>query len=251
MGVCVRVWDWSETSQTVSVFLREHGLVRAVAKGAKRDNAKFSGGLEILTLGEAILSLKLGQLSLLTSWDLRETVPAARKSLSSFHSGMLLLDLTTHCLREQDPHPALFDVLLSAMRALGEMSRDRAVVLAYLWAVLDETGHRPELEQDAATGRPLESAPTYAFRSALGGLVRDDPAMPGPAWRVRAETVSLLRQVARGGMREFGKWAGSADAAAIGRGTRLLAMHFREVFGVEPPTVAKLLAEGDVQSRPS
>ena len=57
-AVCIRQWDWSETSQTVSVFAREHGLLRGVAKGSKRENSRFSGGLEVLTRGEVMAIVK-------------------------------------------------------------------------------------------------------------------------------------------------------------------------------------------------
>lgn len=42
-AVCIRHWDWSETSQTVSLFTRGHGLVRALAKGSKRPKSPYSG----------------------------------------------------------------------------------------------------------------------------------------------------------------------------------------------------------------
>ncbi|HAC09503.1 MAG TPA: DNA repair protein RecO, partial [Phycisphaerales bacterium] len=46
-AVCVRHWDFSETSQTVSLFLRDHGLVRGLAKGARRERGSFSGGFDL------------------------------------------------------------------------------------------------------------------------------------------------------------------------------------------------------------
>jgi recombinational DNA repair protein (RecF pathway) len=35
-AIVVRLWDFSETSQTVSLFLREHGMLRGLAKGSRR-----------------------------------------------------------------------------------------------------------------------------------------------------------------------------------------------------------------------
>src|SRR5262245_12470421 len=92
-AICIRQWDWSETSQTVSLFSREHGILRAVAKGAKRENARFSGGLEVATRGEIIARIKPGDtLSLLIAWDLQEVFPGTRARLQSFHAAMLLMD---------------------------------------------------------------------------------------------------------------------------------------------------------------
>lgn len=241
-AVCVRVWDWSETSQTVSLFSREHGMVRCVAKGSKREKSAYSGGLELLTRGEMLASIKhAGQLSLLMAWDLQEVFPAARQSLGSFHAGMLLLDTVRHCVTELDPHPPLFDELLAGMRSLGTPAGDRAAVLRVLWASLSATGHRPELFRDLTTGGQLPDAPVLALSTAVGGLVPDTarPTGPGKSWRVRTETVAALRALATRG----GDAASDAPPEAAERGARLLAVYFREVFGVEPPTFKRLLGD--------
>lgn len=240
---CVRVWDWSETSQTVSLFSREHGLVRCVAKGAKRDHSAFSGGLEVFTLGEMVASIKTGgQLSILASWDLAEIFPAARQGLSSFNAAFTLLDLVLHGVTDHDPHPGVFDALLRAARELGEKRRDRAAVLWFLWVLLSDTGHRPELEQDTLHGGALAAAQSYAFSPRAGGLTRDETKGDAALWRVRAETVGVLRALA--GM-DGPAGLEATEPAAVGRATRLLAMYYREVFGVEPPQVARLLKAGE------
>ena len=224
----IRHWDWSETSQTVSVFCREAGLVRGVAKGAKREKSNFSGGLELMTRGEVLASVKNADtLALLTAWDLLEIFPAVRGTLRSFHSGMFMLDLVQHAVRELDPHPAVYDALLAGLRGLGSARGDRSAVLGVLWSVLADTGHMPELTADVRTGEPLAAAGTYVFDAAHGGLTADR-AQPG-AWRVRAETVDLLRA-----MRDQGHVASAFPEETLDRAIRLLALVFREVFSVEP-----------------
>jgi len=59
-GVCVRVWDWSETSQTASILTRDLGVVRVIAKGSKREKSDYSGGLEPATCGRLTARLKPG-----------------------------------------------------------------------------------------------------------------------------------------------------------------------------------------------
>ncbi|MCH7602254.1 MAG: recombination protein O N-terminal domain-containing protein, partial [Planctomycetes bacterium] len=53
-AICIRRWDFSETSQTVSLFTRESGIIRGLAKGAKREKGNFSGGFDLLTLGQVV-----------------------------------------------------------------------------------------------------------------------------------------------------------------------------------------------------
>jgi len=227
-AVCVRVWDWSETSQTVSLFGRGVGMLRCVAKGARREGAAFSGGLEVLTRGEMMVSIKgADALSLLTAWDLRETFPAARRGRSAFFAGFALLAIVQASVHDADPHPGLFDALVGSSRLLGSPDLDRIAVLRLLWAALDETGHRPELLADVRSGEPLTHAGVYGFVPRLGGLAKDGGG-PDEVWRVRAETVGLLR-----GLDGAGPVAG--DAATVRRAVQLLASYSRWVFGAEAP----------------
>ena len=89
-AICIRKLDWSETSQIVVLITEGHGKVSATAKGAKRQSpstlAKFSGGIELLTAGEAVLITKpTADLANLIEWDLdfdlRIALQAAGKRL--------------------------------------------------------------------------------------------------------------------------------------------------------------------------
>jgi len=72
-AIALRHWEYSETSQTVALFTRTHGLLRAMAKGAKREKSNFSGGIETLTRGRAVAIVKqTTDLATLTAWDLLE-----------------------------------------------------------------------------------------------------------------------------------------------------------------------------------
>jgi DNA repair protein RecO (recombination protein O) len=230
-AVCIRHWDWSETSQTVSLFTRDHGLVRGLAKGSKRERSNFSGGIDLLTRGQVMMILKpSADLATLTAWDLQEIFPALRSSLNAFYAAMYAADLVLHTLHDRDPHPALFDQLLAALRALGTPDRTAAALFRFQWATLVETGYRPELDADVATGEPLPAAAAYSFAPRLGGFTTEAPA---PSWRVRAETLSLLRSPD----------TGPVSPATLDRANRLLAAYTREILGREIPAAAALFGE--------
>ena len=196
-AICIRVWEWSETSQTVCLLTHQHGLLRGLAKGSRRVKSAFSGGFEMLTLGDVGAILKpTRELALLTHWDLRWTLPQARRSLEIFHAGLYAADLAGRLVQDQDPHPGLFKALQQCLEQLPE--QPTIALLRFQWAALTDTGHRPELWHNAKNGDPINQAHTLGFDPRLGGLVPD----PGPRasggggpWRVRAETVELLRNL--------------------------------------------------------
>ena len=56
--VCLRKVAYSETSQILLLFARNHGLVRVIAKGAHRTTkagaSKFGGGIDLLDLADTV-----------------------------------------------------------------------------------------------------------------------------------------------------------------------------------------------------
>ena len=90
-AICLRHREWSETSQTVTLLTRAHGLVHGLAKGSLREKAPFSGGFELLQLGElGFINKPDRDLLLLTEWDLIDPFSALRTEYRSATAAMLL-----------------------------------------------------------------------------------------------------------------------------------------------------------------
>ena len=226
VAICVRRWDWSETSQTVSLFARGAGLIRGIAKGAKRERAPFSGGVELMTKGGLVAIVRgHGKLATITEWDLIDPYPAVRRSLEAFYVGSAMLDLIHAGVTDEDPHQKLFDVLDRSLGALGDGNGDEpATLLRFQWALLGEIGLRPELSRDVSSGGDLEPARIFGFSPRLGGLTVDPGSEPGngTVWRVRSETVELLRGLERDQPLSGGR--------AVLRANQLLGAYAREVL---------------------
>jgi len=241
-AVCIRHWDWSETSQTVSLFTREHGVLRGIAKGSKREKTDFSGGLEILTRGEVMaLTKPTRALANVTSWDLRETFPGCRSDLTRHYAGVYAIDLIHHAVLEGDPHPDLYDDLIGCLRALGGSGavgdgHPGWLVLRFQWRVLREIGQVPELGVDARTGKALEDVETFGFDPKNGGLTADPGPGAASVWRVRSKTISLLRT-----LDQAPDTVASEPDPATNRANRLLAAYLRERLEAEPNSMQPLL----------
>jgi DNA repair protein RecO (recombination protein O) len=239
-ALCIRHWEWSETSQTVALFSRGHGVVRALAKGSRRPKAPYSGGVELLTCAEMGLIVRpQSELALLTYWDLRRTFPALRSVLAAHNAGIYMADMILQFVRDHDPHPGLYESTLAALERMRTGADVPAAVLGFQWALLSECGFRPVLDADARTGESLDGEGEYLFHAGLGGLLaaRNTPSeIASGAWRVRAETVELLRRLASEGV-------GPSPASAVERANRLLASYARHVLGYQTSTMGVLFGD--------
>ncbi|MFK7882729.1 MAG: DNA repair protein RecO [Phycisphaerales bacterium] len=240
-GICVRHWDWSETSQTVAVMTREHGLVRCLAKGSKREKAPFSGGVELLMRAELGMIIKpSADLATLTSWDLIEPMPSARAAFARYAACMYIADLIPRAVHDHDPHPVLFEALANTLAAIGGVeSCDIHAVHAWLswfqWQVLAETGSKPEVLIDVRTGEDLKATQPVGFAWELGGLTAmDRHGQDKGVARISPTTVGILRRL------DAGEAASelTEDADANTRAGCVLAARLRDLFTFEPPTLS-------------
>lgn len=192
-GICLRTWDWSETSQTCLILFRTIGLLRVIAKGSRREGSQFSGGVEGLTAADArVFPKRSGGLSTLASWDLDERFAGPRLSFQGFLNGCYMAEVASRVMTELDPHPDTFDAL---ERSLRETAPGDSPVVRFQWAALRECGHQPDLD-----GAPHRHAPSgegvHRFLPQFGRMAGQAEPLTTEAWQVRDETVLALRSVA-------------------------------------------------------
>lgn len=245
LAICVRTWDWSETSQTAVMITRDHGLIRVLAKGSRRERAPFSGGLEIATRGElAVLARQTSDLALITRWDLTHPMLGLRRDLATYNTAMLAIDLVPRMIHDHDPHPEIHDALAQLLESCDHPDATPAPriahLLTYLWILLDAVGARPLLDHDVETGAVLGPADVYAFAPHLGGLTQDNTAhhTTDPRWRVRASTVEILNRLDPDPDPESFSDLPEPD---LTRAAALLASYIRERIGSDIPSMKWLV----------
>ena len=152
-AIVVRGTDWSETSRIATLFTREFGKIRVLAKGGRRLKSNFEIALDLLTVCEVVFIRKAnGGLDLLTEARVADRFPALRTDLPSLYAGYYLAELLSDGTQDYDPHPALFD---AARKTLGSLQNRSDVVeslsrFELVW--LQELGYTPRLDACASCG---------------------------------------------------------------------------------------------------
>jgi DNA repair protein RecO (recombination protein O) len=173
--ICLRKTEYSETSQILTLFARDHGVTRVIAKGAHRTTkqgaSKFGGGIDLLDIGAAVFTLDLErQLGTLTEWTLVEGHLELRRNLRAMYLAQYAGELVTFLIEEHDPHPALFDRLEQTLRDLATSGLEEAF-LAFELDLLRETGYLAELTNCGSCGATLSDREPAFFSPARGGVV--------------------------------------------------------------------------------
>src|SRR5438132_12631561 len=117
-AIVLRTTDWSESSRIATLWTRELGKVRALAKGGRRLRSAFESALDLLTLCSIVLLRKSsGSLDLLTEAQVVRRFSRLKSDLGALYAAYYVAELLADWTQALDPHPVLFD---EALATLGE-----------------------------------------------------------------------------------------------------------------------------------
>ncbi len=262
--------DYSETSQIIVLFTREHGKVRAIAKGIQRGTkTRFAAGIDLLDIGHLVASSReerTAHLATVTEWKQTRSFLGLREKLFRIQAAEYVAEVTAHLTEDWDPHAGLFDALLSTLEELSDASEPLGPIVGYQLRLLEAIGLLPRLDACVLCGRP--DSLTH-FSSFEGGMVCRN-CEPGQVekWAVTPsilETLNILasrgrnlsrprREPARGDPASRGLQAARISAQAQACGSLagafgVLNYHIAHLMNREPRLASKLLPP--VQRRPT
>ena len=121
-ALVLRTTDWSETSRIATLWTREMGKVRVLAKGGRRLKSAFESALDLLTVCDIVLLRKSsGSLDLLTEAQVVRRFPRLRTDLAALHAAYYVAELLSEWTEDYDPHPNLYDEAVATLGELGEL----------------------------------------------------------------------------------------------------------------------------------
>jgi DNA repair protein RecO (recombination protein O) len=189
-AVVLRTHKLGEADRIITLLTRQHGRVRAVAKGVRKTTSRWGSRLEPFT--HVDLQLAEGRsLDVVTQAD-TITPFAGRLGLDydRYTSGTVMLETADRLVTEEkQPSAQQFLLLVGGLRAMaaGE-HRPGQVLDSYLLRSLSVAGYAPSFDSCARCGDP---GPHRWFNPAAGGMLCSVCKLPGSAGPA-AETVAAL-----------------------------------------------------------
>lgn len=193
-ALVLRTHPLGEADRIITLLTREHGKVRAVAKGVRRTASRFGARLEPFGLIDVQLhrgrSLHtVAQVVTIETFADRITADYARYTAAA--AMLEAVDRLTDEAAEQDARGFL--MLVGALRAVADGRIEPSLLLdSFLLRSLALAGWAPELRVCASCGAP---GPHHAFDIAAGGLVCSACRRPGASsvrQSVREHLIFLL-----------------------------------------------------------
>lgn len=171
-ALVLRVVEFSETSAVVTLFTREFGKVRGLAKGARRPKGPFESALDLLALCRIVFLRKSSDaLDLLTEAKLERRFRPPPGALANLYSAYYIAELLGELTDDYDPHPELFDTAEQALAALSRPGAVAPVVLRFELTALRVLGHLPSLDACVECGTIVKESGRTPFSQRAGGVL--------------------------------------------------------------------------------
>lgn len=193
-AVILRTHKLGEADRIVTMLSRQHGKVRAVAKGVRRTSSKFGSRLEPFMVAD----VQLYQGRSLDIVQQAESLGSYGAQIAAhydrFTSASAMVE-TADRLSDAEATPQQYLLLVGGLRALsrGEHA-PRSILDSYLLRVMALSGWAPSLGDCARCSAP---GPHSTFVAQLGGLVCTACA-PAGSPQVAETTLRMLRALMAG-----------------------------------------------------
>ena len=186
----LRTHKLGEADRIITLLTRQHGRVRAVAKGVRRTTSKFGSRLEPFTHVEVQLA-EGRNLDTITQAETHDAFAAQLGAdYERYTAGTVMLETAERLVTEEkQPSTQQFLLLVGGLRAMvGGERRPGQVLDSYLLRSLAVAGYAPSFRACARCG--LEG-PHRWFNPSMGGVLCATCRVPGSA-SPAPETLVLL-----------------------------------------------------------
>lgn len=169
-AVVLRHADYGEADRLLTLYTRQLGKTRALAKGARKIASRKAGHIEPFT--HVRLQLAKGRdMLLITQADTVDAYQPLREDLILTSQAAYILELLDRFTYEDElENSAIFRLLTDTLARLASKADPWLVTRYYEMRLLDNLGFRPQLQECANCGREIKPEDQF-FSFSAGGVI--------------------------------------------------------------------------------
>ena len=162
--------DTNEFDRVYTFYTLEEGLVRVVAKGARKPAARLAGHLEPVTLSEVYVARSKGRGQIVSAL----TILGFERIKSDFEKLRETLEIFRFIARffsEGEPDKRIFSLLVSLLRLLDKKEDSQVLIEGFWWQLFDLLGQRPQVASCVHCQKKLMLRDQKYFDIKKGGII--------------------------------------------------------------------------------
>lgn len=160
---------WKDSSKIVTLFSRQNGCIKVIARGALRKNSAFSGTLETLNLIDVVIVEKTTRsLQILTEVDLTNDFRKIKLMPDHFPYAIAILEIINQVFEASHSEPVYFDFLVTIMKELEFSSDPEALFWYFLIKTSSFLGFKHSFSNCHSCGKKLiDSGSSFSLASGI------------------------------------------------------------------------------------
>ncbi len=185
-GIILRHSDFGEADRLLTIFTREAGKLRAIAKGVRKARSRKAGHVEPFT--RTSLQLARGRdLFILTQAEAADVYATLREDLVLLGYASYVIELLDRSTTDEVENRSLYNLLTRTLSRLNRGDNPNLATRYYELRLLDYVGFRPQLLACARCEAPIQPEDQY-FSVLQGGVICPKCGQRDP----EARTISML-----------------------------------------------------------
>ncbi|MEN6626655.1 MAG: DNA repair protein RecO [Candidatus Sumerlaeia bacterium] len=189
-AITLGVSPYSETTLIVKLLTRQFGVVRALAKGARRPGRNPQAAFEPLTIVQAMIRPKppdglasMGEIGVVRDW------PWLHRDLARLAFASVGIEITGAVAALHPPEPAFFDLGKEFLERMGEARGPGSLTIALLMRLLHEAGFPPRLADPRWTAETMPARLAWDYAA---GMFREGDGREAVATGLPGAAVAAL-----------------------------------------------------------
>jgi DNA repair protein RecO (recombination protein O) len=201
-AVVLRHSDWGEADRILTLYTREQGMVRAIAKGARKVTSRKAGHLQPFTHITVQLAKGRDLLIVTQVETVNAFLPLHDDLVKTGYAAYVVELLLRFSYEEESANPSIFRLLVDTLDRIEKEDDAWLAIRYYEMRFLDAVGFRPQLFECANCGREILAEDQF-FSFTAGGVIcpRCGEGVP-KIMHISLEALKYLRHFQRSSYRD-------------------------------------------------
>lgn len=198
-AIVLKKKEIGETDRLYTLYTREQGKMKVVARGIRKPEAKLASQLENGTFADVAIARTRGT-GKITGAVAEETFPFLRNDLEILKRILESLHIFERLVDAEEPDAELFDLLKAYLALSHDLARegklDKIFLLSegFLFKLFAHLGYAIETGTCVVSGAKLKAGDRHFFSPGQGGILSGEhSALARGSFPVSENTIKLIR----------------------------------------------------------
>ncbi len=196
-GIVLKSFDFRETSKIVTFFTQDHGKIKGILKGIRKDPKKFGSHADKFSVNDIVYyHHRNSEIHLIGQCDLRAFYFPVRQNLKKTLAAAYMLELVDALMPLEEPNKDVYRLMIDYLQSLETAIDISKLVHIFQIKILLLSGFQPHLDSCLKCLKKVKGKARFSLP--MGGLIcLDCPVNETSVHAISPGTVASVLHIER------------------------------------------------------